>query len=133
MAEYGLIGLFMDDDDLYDMFNDATILIEIQIDLTIKNKNEFSILFKKAVNDQYDRMTATYTAMDSSDAIKFEIGELIYDLERQRERITTYELNRRRKSQDYHAITDAYSDPEIAALVEYTKNGLKTRNKYYKR
>ena len=101
--------------------------------VSLKNKNEFSILFKKAVNDQYDRMTATYTAMDSSDAIKFEIGELIYDLERQRERITTYELNRRRKSQDYHAITDAYSDPEIAALVEYTKNGLKTRNKYYKR
>lgn len=123
----------MDGYELLNVFVDAVIFIELTIDSVIKNKASFGDAFKKAVVDQYDQIASIYVTIDDDDDLKHELGELIRDFDRQRERIVSYELGRLRKSQDYHAMTDAYSDPEIAALAEYTKGGLKTRNKYYKR
>jgi hypothetical protein len=121
--------------DVYESLNvfvDAVIFIELSIDDVIKNKESFRGAFKKAAIDQYDQIASIYVVEDDPD-LKFELGELLKDFDRQCERIVSYEFCRLRRSQNYLAMTDAYSDPEIAALAEYTKGGLKTRNKFYKK
>jgi hypothetical protein len=123
----------MDGYESLNVFVDAVIFIELSIDNVINNKATFEDRFKKAVKDQYDQIASIYVTVDDDPGLKFELGELLNDFDRQCERIMSYDFGRLRKSQNYLAMTDAYSDPEIAALAEYTKGGLKTRNKFYKR
>lgn len=119
--------------EILNVFIDASIMLETIIDARILNKECFSESFKKALGDQIDQVGAIYATMEHESPIKYEIGVVLYDLERQHARVVKYELDKKRKSQDYEAMVDAYSYPEIAALVEYTKGHLKTRNKCYKR
>lgn len=123
----------MSSQDVLNVFVDAAIFIEIQIDTTIKQKSSFTAAFKAALWEQCEQVTSIYATIGNGDENKYDIGIIMHDLERQVERVLSYEHERSRKSQNYYAKTDAYSDPEVAALAEYTKDGLKTRNKYYKR
>ena len=50
-----------------------------------------------------------------------------------REAAAAFDEKIRRKTVLQMIKEDAYSDPSIAALAELTKDGLKTRNKFYRR
>lgn len=119
--------------EILNVFIDASIMLETLIDKRIMQKECFTENFKKALQDQIDQVSAIYATLPHESPIKYEIGVVLQDLELQHARVVKYELERKRKSQAYRAKEDAYSDPEIAALAEYTAGGLKTRNKYYKR
>lgn len=119
--------------EILNVFIDASIMLETIIDRNILNKCDFKDSFNKALQEQIEQVESIYATLEYSSPVKYEMGIVLQDLKSQQDRIFRYEHAKKRKSQSYRAKEEAYSFPEIAALAECTKDGLKTRNKYYKR
>jgi hypothetical protein len=59
---------------------------------------------------------------------------ILYDLLRDIGILSGFVKTRKKRiSANQDAMIDAYSDPAIAAIVETTKAGMKTRNSFYKK
>jgi hypothetical protein len=126
--------------DLLHDYRTLAIILEKLVDNIATKKLNFLPEFKASVDDQIVELSILQMSLDSygdndddDDDIVYELGVILRDVSRQRTRISDYEINKRRVSSDEEAKGDAYADPEIASLAEYTRGGLKTRNKFYKR
>jgi hypothetical protein len=123
----------MEDREILNVFVDASIMLESIIDSVLAEKRCFTESFIKALDDHLDQVGAIYATMGFESRIKYDLGVVLQKLELQQARVIKHGIQKKRKSDSYRAKEEAYSDPEVAALAEYTVGGLKTRNKCYKR
>ena len=123
----------MDEYDLLDVFADASAMVEDIVDKGISSKGTFVEPFKRALQDQIDQIGAIYATTSNESPFKYDLGVLLDDLATHQWKLMNYELTRTRRSQSYKVKLDAYSDPDVAALAEYTVGGLKNKNKFYKK
>ena len=144
-----IIEIFSDDDSDSDMeieMSDSRVsenVLNVYVDIAIaterfvKNKidkkEKISSVFINNLNTQIDAATILYHSIPMSHDLKYDFGAVLQDLKNQRFKIQQYMYSSKRKTAAQEAKIEAYQDPEVACYAELSKDGLKTRNRFYKR
>lgn len=138
----GLVILQFSDDDsdeescahcLLDAIVNITVEIEKYVDSCIKKKLKMPDDIRDSLVSHIANSSLTYHCFDEGDELKYEYGLVLNDLKDILFKLDRYAFKPTRMNAQKEAKIDAYSDPEVAAYVEMTKGGLKTRNRFYKR
>lgn len=119
----------------YDYVKEMLVLLQRQLEINF---------YKEIMQYDYESLLHLQTAgnlvchtlcvlMRELDA-HTERDTILYDLLRDIGILTGFVKSRKKRTTaEQDAMIDAYSDPAIAAIVETTKTGIKTRNSFYKK
>lgn len=134
-------AIFTDDEDESENIN---LSIRIYVDIAISTEQFVTSVISKRekipdtlvnrLSKVIDEVTIIYHGLETLDSdVKYDVGIVLNDLKNQMFRIEQYMFKMKRLTPAVEAKIEAYEDPEIAAYAELTKDGLKTRNRFYKR
>ena len=115
------------------VYVDIAISTEKFVDEQIKKKAKIPQAFVEQLMTQIDSAIIIFHSIPPDHDLKFDFGAVLQDLKKQKFKIDQYMHKTKRKSSSWQAKVEAYQDPEIACYAELSKDGLKTRNRFYKR
>ena len=121
------------DEGVLNVYVDIAIAIEKFVNEQIKNKAKIPEPFIEYLVSQIDAAIIIYHSIPSDHDLKYDFGSVLQDLKKQKFKIDQYMYSVKRTSAARQAKIEAYQDPEIACYAELSKDGLKTRNRFYKR
>jgi hypothetical protein len=120
-------------ENVLNVYVDIAIAAEKFIDEKIKKKDKITPEFVSNLITQIDSATILYHTIANDHPLKHDFGVVLNDLRNQKYKVDRYNYKTKRKSAAKEAKIEAYQDPEIACYAELSKDGLKTRNRFYKR
>lgn len=118
---------------ILNVYVDIAISTEKFVDDQVRKKSTIPLQFIEQLTTQIDSVIIIYHSLPVDHGLKVDFGVVLRDLEHQKNRIEQYMHKPERKTSDREAKIEAYQDPEIACYAELSKDGLKTRNRFYKR
>lgn len=121
------------DENLLNIYVDIAVSTEKFINEKISKKEQIPQEFIDTLNTQVDSATIIFHSMSFEHDLRADFGAVLQDLKKQQFRIKQYTYKAKRLSASRQAKIEAYGDPTIACYAELSKDGLKTRNRFYKR
>lgn len=120
-------------ENVLEVYVDIVIATEDFVEKTISTKKKFNPTFINTLSSHIDTATIIIHSLPYNDELRYDLGVVIQDLKTQKFKIEQYMFHSKRMNAEQQAKIEAYQDPEIACYSELSKNGLKTRNRFYKR